>query len=204
MNLAEIDAITANTDPATFENTIVALERSGRTLSRIFSYWGIWSSNMSTPEFRSIQREMAPRLSAFNSQITQNEALFERVRAVYEGDEMATLRPDQQRVVQLTYDGFARNGATLDGEAAERYAAIQSRLAELHTQFANNVLNDEEGYVTYLTEEQLGGLPDGFVQAAAAAAASRGRDGEYAVTNTRSSMSPFLTFSDERDLREQV
>jgi len=204
ISLAEIDAIVNNPEAPTFENTIVAMERGGQELNRVFSYWGIWASNNSSQEFRDIQRELSPQLAAFNSQITQNEALFERVRAVYEGEEMARLRPDQQRVVQLTYDGFARNGATLEGEAAERYAAIQQRLAELHTQFSTNVLHDEENYVTYLTEDQLSGLPDSFVQASAAAAASRGHEGEYAITNTRSSMDPFLTFSDERDLRETV
>lgn len=202
--LAEIDAITANPEPATFENTIVAMERSGEALNRVFSYWGIWSSNMSSPEFREIQAEMAPRLSAFFSQITQNQDLFARVRAVYEGEEMATLRDDQRRVVELTYDSFARNGATLEGEAAERYAEIQQRLAELHTQFGNNVLHDEENYVTYLSEDQLSGLPRGFIDAAASAAEARDHAGEYAITNTRSSMDPFLTFSDERELREQV
>jgi peptidyl-dipeptidase Dcp len=126
------------------------------------------------------------------------------VKSVYEGDERASLRPDQQRLVWLIYDRFARNGATLEGEAKERYAAIDRRLAELYTQFGNNVLADEEGYVLYLTEDQLSGLPESFVGAAATAAAYREREGEYAITNTRSSMDPFLTFSDERDLREQV
>ncbi|OLF71361.1 peptidase M3 [Maricaulis sp. W15] len=204
LNLAEIDAIVANPEPANFENTILELERAGAPLGRVFSYWGIWSSNMSSPEFRDIQREMSSELSAFSSQITQNEALFARVRAVHDGAEMQTLTPEQQRVVVLTYDGFARNGATLEGEAAERYAAINARLAELHTDFANNVLNDEGDYVTYLTADQLSGLPADFVAASAAAAATRGREGEYAITNTRSSMDPFLTLSDERDLREQV
>jgi peptidyl-dipeptidase Dcp len=204
LNLAEIDDIASNPEPATFENTILELERAGAPLSRVFSHWGIWSSNMSSPEFRDIQREMSGEISAFSSQITQNEALFSRVRAVYEGEEIATLTPAQQRVVQLSYDGFARNGAMLEGEAAERYAAINARLSELHTSFANNVLNDEQSYVTYLTEDQLSGLPADFVSASAAAAATRGREGEYAITNTRSSMAPFLTFSDERDLREQV
>lgn len=203
-NLAEVEAIAANPEPPTFDNTIVAMERTGRDLSRVFTYWGIWSGNLSTPEFRAIQQEMAPRLSELFSKITQNEALFARIEAVYESEEMKTLRPDEQRMVWLTYDGFARNGATLEGAAKERYAAIDQRLAEIHTRFGNNVLADEEAYVTYITEEQLGGLPESFVQAAAAAAAERGRDGEYAITNTRSSMDPFLTFSDERDLREKV
>ncbi len=203
-NLAEIDEITANPDPPTFENTIVAMERTGRDLDRALTYRGIWSSNLSSPEFREIQLEMAPKLAEFNTKIIQNQALFDRIRSVYESDDAKTLRPDQQRLLQLVYDRFARNGATLTGEKKQRYAEINQRLAELHTRFANNVLADEEGYVTYLTGDQLGGLPESFVRAAAAAAAERGRDGEYAVTNTRSSMDPFLTFSDERDLREQV
>lgn len=202
--LEEIEAIATNPEPPTFENTIVALEGTGRTLDRASTYFRIWSSNMSSPEFREIEMQMAPKLAEFNTKITQNQALFERIRTVYESDEAKTLRPHEQRLLQLVYDRFARNGATLSGAAKERYAEINQRLAELHTQFANNVLADEEGYVTYLTEDQLGGLPQTFVQAAAAAAAERGHEGEYAVTNTRSSMDPFLTYSDERDLREQV
>jgi len=204
LELAEIAAITENPDPPTFENTIVALERVGRDLDRVSTYMGIWSSNMSSPEFREIQMEMAPRLAEHRTRITQNAALFDRVRAVYESEQVDRLSPDEQRLVQLVYDRFARNGATLQGEAKERYAAIDQRLAELHTTFGNNVLADEEGYVTYLTEDQLGGLPEAYVRAAAAAATERGHEGEYAVTNTRSSMDPFLTFSDERDLRESV
>ncbi|MGB5389703.1 MAG: M3 family metallopeptidase, partial [Thermoanaerobaculia bacterium] len=138
------------------------------------------------------------------SKITQNAKLFERIKAVYESDERDGLRPDQQRLVWLVYDGFARNGATLEGEAKERYAAINQRLAELNTKFANNILADEEGYVLYLTKDQLRGLPDSLIQAAAAAASERGHEDEYAITNTRSSMDPFLTFSEERDLREKV
>ncbi len=204
MSLAEVDEIAANPEPPTFANTILEMERSGRDLDRVFTYWGIWSGNLSTPEFREIQQEMAPKLSEFQSKITQNEALFARIKAVYESDEMKTLRPDEQRLVWLIYDNFARNGATLEGDAKKRYADINQRLAEIHTKFANNVLADEEGYVTYLDGEQLGGLPESFAQAAAAGAAERDREGEYAITNTRSSMDPFLTYSTERNLREKV
>jgi peptidyl-dipeptidase Dcp len=203
-NLAEIDAIAADPAPPTFENTIVAMERAGRPLGRVFTYWGIWSSNLSSPEFRAIQAKMAPRLSAFNSKITQNAALFARVRAVYESDEAKRLSPAEQRLVRLVYDGFARNGATLEGAAKERYAAINQRLAELHTQYANNVLADEEGYTLFLDESQLGGLPESFVAAAAATARERGQEGKYAVANTRSSVDPFLTYSTDRGLREKV
>jgi peptidyl-dipeptidase Dcp len=204
LNLIEVEAIANQEVAPTFENTIVALEATGDELGRVFTYYGIWSSNMSSPDFRAVQQEMAPKMSAFFSQINQNEALFARVKAVYEGAEMNSLRPDQQRLVTLTYNGFARNGATLGGEAKQRYAEIQSRLAELHTKFGNNVLADEEGYVVYLDEDQLDGLPGSFVSASAAAAEARGQVGKYAITNTRSSMSPFLTYSDNRELREQV
>ena len=203
-HLAEIDAIAQNPVAPTFENTIVAMERAGKPIERAFTYYGIWSSNLSSPEFREIQARMAPRLSDYGTQITQNAALFDRVRAVYDARETLGLRPDQLRLVELTYDGFARNGATLDAEAKARYAAIDQRLSELYTAFGNHILADEEGYVTYLTADQLSGLPASVVAAAAAAAESRGRAGEYAITNTRSSMDPFLTYSDERDLRETV
>ncbi len=204
-NLAEIDAIANNPEPPTFGNTIVAMEKAGASLSRVFTYWSIWSSLESTPEFRTIQQEMIPVLSEFSSKISQNESLFKRVKAVYENEEeKSKLTPEQQRLLWLSYSGFTRAGATLEGADKERYAAINKRLAELQNQFANNVLHDEENYVTYLNSDQLGGLPDTFVQAAAAAATERGHEGEYAVINTRSSMDPFLTFSDERDLREKV
>ncbi|MFN2301831.1 MAG: M3 family metallopeptidase [Gammaproteobacteria bacterium] len=201
-HLEEVAAIAADPEPPTFENTIEAYERAGEGIGRVFTYYGIWSSNMSTPEFREIQREMAPRLSAYRSEITQNLELFDRIRTVYESRD--GLREDQQRLVVLIYDQFARNGATLEGEAAERYAAINQRLAELHTRFGNNVLADEEGYVTCISEAQLGGLPESVVRGAEAAGRERCADGEYAITNTRSSMDPFLTYSDERDLRERV
>ena len=203
-HLAEIEAIAQDPAPPTFENTIVAMERSGRPIDRAFTYYGIWSSNLSSPEFREVQGRLTPKLAAYQTAITQNAALFDRVRAVYDARESLGLRPDQLRLVELVYDGFARNGATLEGDAKDRYAAIDRRLAELYTEFGNRVLADEEAYVTYLTADQLSGLPDSYVAAASAAAEQRGRTGAYAVTNTRSSMDPFLTYSDERDVREAV
>ncbi|MEP1382728.1 MAG: M3 family metallopeptidase [Paraglaciecola sp.] len=204
LNLTEIDAIVNNPAPATFANTIVPLEKAGSELSRVFRYWGIWSSNLNSPEFRKIQKEMVPVLSAFRSKITGNEALFARVKAVFESDELNALTAEEQRVTLLTYSSFARNGATLKGEAKLRYAAINQELAGLQTQFANNVLADEEKYVLYLTKEQLTGLSESLISAAASAATNRGKEGQYAITNSRSSMDPFLTYSDERELREKV
>ena len=203
-HLAEIEAIANNSEAPTFANTIVAMERAGSTISNVYRYYGIWSSNKSSTEFREIQRELSPKLSDYRSKINQNEKLFSRIKAVYESDELATLTDEEQRITWLIYNGFARNGATLEGEAKARYAAINKELASLHTKFSNNVLADEENYVTYITEDQLDGLPESFVKAAAAAATERGKEGQYAITNTRSSMDPFLTYSTHRDLREKV
>lgn len=204
LNLKEIDKIANSNEEPNFENTIEELERSGDELNRVFTYYGIWSSNMSSPEFREIQAEMSPIISEFNSKITQNEKLFNRIKTVYEKSLKNPLPEDQQRVVQLTYEEYAMNGADLDEESKKRYAEINKELSSLYTSFANNVLADEEGFVTYLTKDQLGGLSESYINSAAKAAADRGKEGMYAVVNTRSSMDPFLTYSTERKFREQV
>lgn len=203
-NLEEIEAIVGNSESPTFENTILALERSGEDLDRVGVYFRIYSANRSSDEFRTVQAELAPLLSEHSSKIIQNEPLFQRVKAVYDASLANPLAADQQRLVQLIYDRFAMNGAELDAEKKKRYAEINKELSVLHTKFSNNVLHDEEGYITYLNEDQLSGLPESFVSSAAATAKANGQEGKYAVTNTRSSMDPFLTYSDERDLREQV
>ena len=204
LNLAEIDAIVSNPEPANFQNTVVALEKAGSALSRVFRYWGIWSSNNNSSEFRGIQKEMVPKISAFNSSITGNEKLFAKVKAVYQSEELKTLTSEEQRVTWLTYNSFARNGATLKGEAKARYAAINQEVAGIQTQFANNILADEENYVLFLNEDQLSGLSESLISAAANAAKGLGKEGQYAITNSRSSMDPFLTYSDNRELREKV
>ncbi|NOU50416.1 M3 family metallopeptidase [Pseudoalteromonas sp. JBTF-M23] len=202
--LAEVEAIANNPEAPTFKNTIVALESAGQTLDRIYAYYGIWRANKSSPELREISSEMAPKLSSFYSKINQNGKLFERIKTVYESEELKSLTPEEQRITWMTYNSFARNGATLTGEAKERYAQINQELASLYTKFSANVLADEENYVVYLSKDQLSGLPSSFVDAAAAAAKERGKEGMYAITNSRSSMDPFLTYSTERALREQV
>ncbi len=204
LNLSEIEAIANSTETATFENTIAAMERSGAELDRVFSYYGIMSSNMSTPEFREKQAILAPKLSEFSSKIYQNKALFNRIKTVYEASLLTPLDADQQRVVELTYNRFAMRGAELNPEQKARYAAIDKELSTLYNTFSDNVLHDEENYVTYLNEDQLDGLSDGFIKSAAAIATEKGKEGRYAITNTRSSMDPFLTYSTNRDLRKQV
>jgi len=204
LNLAEIEAIADNTEVSTFENTIVAMESAGKALDRVFKYYGIMSANTSSPEFRAVQTELAPKLSDFRSKISQNEKLFQRIKTVYEASKKTPLEAQAQRVVDLTYKSFEMNGANLDAEKKKRYAAINKELSTLYTTFSNNVLHDEENYVTYLTKEQLGGLSDGFIKSAAKIAADKGQEGKYAITNTRSSMDPFLTYATNRELRKQV
>ncbi|REE82860.1 peptidyl-dipeptidase Dcp [Lutibacter oceani] len=204
INLKEIDAITSNSEDPTFENTIVAMEKAGQELERVFTYYGILSSNVSSPEFRKIQGEMAPVLSEFRSKISQNSALFKRIKTVYDNAVENPLEDDQQRVVQLIYEGFAMDGAELDDEKKARYAAINKELSSLYTNFSNNILADEENYVVYLTEDELGGLSDGMIKSMAKIASDKGQEGKYAVPNTRSYMDPFLKYSTERELRKQV
>lgn len=203
-NLADIDVITANSEKPTFENTIVALEKAGETLNRVQRYYGIWSANMSSPDFRKIQGEMAPKLSEFRSKISQNTKLFERIKTVYENSLVTPLEDDQQRVVQLIYERFAMNGAELDATKKIRYAEINKELSSLYTNFSNNILADEENYTVFLNKNQLSGLSESMLKSMAKIASDKGQEGMYAIPNTRSYMSPFLTYSDERELRKQV
>lgn len=204
-NRREIAAITANTAAPTFENTLAAMEDSGRTLNDVGTVFGVWASTLNTPEFQTIEREMAPKLAAFSDEIYQNEKLFQRIEAVYNSPDKAKLNPEQQRLAWYYYTNFVRSGAKLDATAKKRLADINQRLATLYTSFSQNVLADEEGYAVILeTEADLAGLSSSIRDAAAAAAEARGQKGKWAITNTRSAMEPFLTYSTRRDLREKV
>jgi len=168
--LADIESLAQNEAEPTFENTIAAMERSGKLLNRVQTYYGIWSSNLSSPEFREIQKILSPKMSEMSSKITQNEALFQRIKTVYEASQATPLPADQQRVVDLIYNRFVMQGAELDQASKTRYAAINKELSSLHNQFSNNILADEEGYVTYIEKDQLSGLPDSYVKSSAKAA----------------------------------
>ena len=203
-HLEEIDSIANNPEAATFENTIIPFEKSGEALDRAFTYYGIFSSNLSSPEFREIQKELSPKISEYSSKISQNEKLFQRIKSVYDQSQETPLDSAEQRTIDLIYKDFEMDGANLSEEDKKRYAEINKELSELYTQFSNNILADEEGYVTYIDSTQLSGLPESFIKSAASAAEERDHKGEFAITNTRSSMDPFLIYSDERELREKV
>src|ERR1051325_1368072 len=203
--LAEIQKITDDPAPPDFENTIAALERTGQSLDRVSTLYGVWSATMNSPEFQVVQREMAPRLAAFNDQITQNQALFKRIETVYNSPVKAKLKPEQQRVTWLYYTNFVRAGARLDANAKKRLSEINQQLAGLYTKFSQNVLAEEDGqFIVLKSEDELAGLPQSLRDAAAAAAETKKQPGTWVIMNTRSSIDPFLTYSARRDLREKA
>ena len=160
---------------------------------------------MNGPEFQAVEREMAPKLAAFSDQITQNEKLFQRIAAVYNSPEKASLTPEQQRLVWVYHDNFVRAGAKLDPVAKKRVAEINEELANQFTTFSQNVLADEtDQFLVIDSEKDLAGLPQSLRDAAASAAAAKGQTGKWVITNTRSSVDPFLTYSGRRDLREKA
>lgn len=197
---AEIDGIANDPDAPTFENTIAERERSGRTLDRVLSMFGVFQSNLANEEVQALDKEWSPKLAAVFDSITFNEKLFQRIKAVYAARE--GLEPDQRRLVERTYANFKRQGAELDAAGKARLGAINQELAGLFAEFSAHVLKDEETW-TVLGEGDLAGLPDSFKASARAAAQERNLDG-WVIVNTRSSVDPFLTFSANRPMREKI
>ncbi|HMV67968.1 MAG TPA: M3 family metallopeptidase [Myxococcota bacterium] len=201
---AELRALVTRKGKPKFEDTIAAFEDSGRALERVLQVYGIWSSTLSTPELREVEERLAPALAAYEDEIYQNRALFDRIDAVYAGG-----RPhrgwtsEQTRLAWTTWTSFVRAGARLDDASKERLAAINQDLASLYTQFSQHLLADESTWIE-LGAGDLDGLPPSFVAAAAAAAAQAGLEGRWIVPDTRSFVDPFLTSSTRRDLREKV
>jgi peptidyl-dipeptidase Dcp len=204
-NRAEIKRIAENKAAPDFENTIAAMERSGKKLDRVQTIYSIWSSNMSNEAFQAVETEMEPKLAAFSDEITQNGPLFRRIEAVYNSPTKQSLTPEQQRLVWKYYTNFVRSGAKLDQKSKDRLSAINQQLAGLFTKFAQNVLADEnDGVLVLESEADLSGLPQSLKDGAANAAKTKGMEGKWVITNTRSSVDPFLTYSSRRDLREKA
>lgn len=202
--LAEIDKIANNSEPPNFENTIAAMERAGAKMERVSTIYFIWSGNMKDAAFAAVEREMAPKFAALGDKITQNENLFKRIEAVYNSPDKQKLTSEQQRLVWVRYTNFVRAGARLNAEQKARLSQINQQLASLFTKFGQNLLKDEnEQYVHLRSESELSGMSQSYKDAAASAAASKKVDG-WIVSNTRSSVDPFLTYSERRDLREKV
>jgi peptidyl-dipeptidase Dcp len=201
-HLAEIDALATNPDAPTFDNTVAAFDATGGGLDRVRLTFENLCASESPPELQAVEREMAPRLAAHDSKVAMHAGFFARLDAVYQQAATLNLSEEQQRLLQRTHTDFIRTGAALQGAARERFAVIAVQLANLQTQFAQNVLADESAYQLRLSSEaELAGLPDFLRAAARGAARERGVDG-YVITLARSLVQPFLTFSTRRDLRE--
>ena len=200
---AEIDAIATNATPATFANTIEALEAAGRGLDKVLGVFFTVAGADSNPVREDLQRAFSPKLAAHFSEISANKALFARVADVWEKRDTLDLTDEQARVLMLTHRGFVRSGAALEGDAEKRMKEIKARLAVLGTQFTQNLLSDERDWFMELTEADLEGLPDFVIDAARAAGEEKGAEGPV-VTLSRSLIVPFLQFSPRRDLRERA
>ncbi|WP_448950051.1 M3 family metallopeptidase [Labrys neptuniae] len=201
-NKAEIAAIAGNEAEPSFDNTLSALERSGRALDQVASVFFNLAGSDTNDEIQAIEREMAPILSRHHNAIYLNDALFRRIDAVFARRGELGLSPEQARVLERYHTAFRRAGAGKPEDVKQRLAAISERLASLGTQFGQNVLKDEKTWSLQLDgEADLAGLPDFLRAASASAAADRGGSG-HVVTLSRSLIEPFLQFSARRDLRE--
>ncbi len=203
--LDEIDAIANNAQTPNFENTILELERSGKTLSRVMAVFGIYSSNMNSAEFEPIETEMTPLIYAVSNKVFQNKKLFQRIEKIYTSPETKKLNAEQQRLVWLYYTNFVREGARADAKSKEKLSAINQKLAGLFTKFSQNLLAEEHNqYVELKGEADFDGLPSEIKSAAMAQAKEKNLSVMGVISNTRSSIEPFLTFSNRRDLRQKA
>ena len=204
-NLNELDAIANNSQLPTFENTIEALESSGKAIARIDAIYSIYSSNIFTEEFGVVETEMSPKLSALNDKMYQNGKLFSRIETLYSSKDKEKLNSEQQRLVWWYYTNFVREGAKLNNTDKAKVAKINEELATLFTRFSQNLLAEENSqYITLESEGDFDGLPLEMKDAAIAEAKARKIDALGCIANTRSSIEPFLTFSTRRDLREKA
>ena len=200
----EIDAIAENPSPPGFDNTIVALEKSGRELDRVANVFFVLTGADTSDEIEAVERDISPLLARHNNALYLNRALYARIAALYKKRDTLGLNVEQARVLDRYHTRFVRAGAGVEKQAQNRLAAINERLASLGTQFGQNVLADEKSFAMVLEESDLAGLPD-FARAAARADADvRGQPGKYVITLARSSVETFLQFSSRRDLREKA
>jgi peptidyl-dipeptidase Dcp len=201
----EIETIAARADEPSFDNTIAALERSGRALGRVSDVFHALAGAHTSEALQAIEREMSPRLAAHHSRLYLNERLFGRVAGLFARRGSLGLSAEQARVLERYHTAFRRAGAHLDAASKERLQQITERLATLGTSFSQNVLADEQDYALVLeSKDDLLGLPESVREAARQAADERGLQGKHAITLSRSSVEPFLQFAAKRELRERI
>jgi peptidyl-dipeptidase Dcp len=201
---AELDANSANPEPPSFDNTVVALEKSGRDLERVANVFFVLAGAATGDAIEAVERDVSPLLARHSNAMYLDRALYARIAGLYARRDTLGLNDEQTRVLDRYRTRFVRAGGALDKPEQDRLAAINERLASLGTQFGQNVLADEKSYALVLEKGDLAGLPDFARDAARAAADERGYAGKYAITLARSSCESFLQFSSRRDLREKI
>jgi len=202
--LTEVEAIANNEAAPTFENTIEAYEKSGELLTKVANVFFNLTSAHTNDSLKAISREISPKLSAHNDNIYLNSKFYERVKALYDQKEELNLTTEQKKLLEKYNTKFVRAGAALDEQQKEKMRALNQKLSSLTVEFGENVLNETNKFEIVLTEEQLGGLPENVKQAGADAAKERGHEGKYVFTTHRPSLYPFITYSTDRNLREQL
>ena len=201
----EIETIVTNSEAATFENTIVALDQSGRLLSKVSSvFYGLNSAN-TNDEMQALSRELSPLMSKHNDDINLNAKLFERVKAVYENRENLNLDKEQSKLLEETYKGFVRSGANLDAESQAKLRELNSEIAMLQLTFGQNMLAETNAFQLVVDKkEDLAGLPENLIANAAETAKASGMEGKWIFTLHNPSVMPFLQYADNRELREKI
>lgn len=202
--LRELDEIGSNDRPPDFENTIEALERSGKMFSRVHAIYNIWSSSLSTPEFQKVEMDLEPVLAAFEDSIVQHETLFRKISDVYHDPKSSALHAEQRRLLWLHYTDFVRAGARLSALDKTTLSGINQKLATLFTRFSQNILADEEQFVIVDDEGDLAGLPTPLRDSARGLAVEKGHPEKWLILNTRSSIDPVLTYAMSRELRKKT
>ncbi len=204
-NRAEIVALTSNPDPATFENTIEGLERSGRDLTRVSSVFYAVEGANTNDTLKEVARTIAPELAAHRDAIRLDPALWARVKAVWDAREGLGLGPEQAKLLEETHKGFVRSGADLDETSKERLKEINAELATLSQTFGDNLLEETNAFDLHVDDRaDVGALPGNLITAAAEEATRRGHDGGLSFTLQRPSINPFLQFSPNRELRREI
>jgi len=201
----EIEAIANNPEPPTFENTVEALEKSGALLRRVSNVFDVLNSSMTNERMQEIAKKVAPLRSKHWDDIYLNEKLFKRIKTLYEQRDKLNLTPEQRTLLEKYYKDFVRGGANLDKEKKERLREINQELSLLTLKFGENILKENNRFELVIEkEEDLEGLPQSVIDAAAETAKERGHEGKWVFTLHKPSMIPFLTYSAKRELREKI
>lgn len=204
-HLAEIQAIVDDPDPPTFANTIEALERSGKYLTRLSNVFFAVESAHSNDALRGVARTIAPELAAHNDDIALNRPLYDRVKTVYDSRDDLALEPEQRKLLEETHKAFVRSGVNLDDAGQARLREINGELAELSQRFGQNLLRETNEFELHVSDTaDLGNLPGNLVAAAAEEAERRGHDVGWSFTLQRPSINPFLQYSPNRELRRRI